>query len=52
MNTQSTEQGSLGSNPAYALPGLCNPIPAIPMPELKFLHLYDRDDEACLAVPR
>lgn len=52
MNTQSTEQGALGSNPTYTLPRLCNPILAIPMPELKFLHLYDRDNETCLAVPR
>ena len=37
VNTQSTEQGDLGSNPPSAQ--LCKPIPAIPMPELNFLHL-------------
>lgn len=37
VNTQSTEQGALGSNPPSAQ--LCKPIPAIPMPELNFIHL-------------
>lgn len=37
VNTQNTKQGALGSNPPSAQ--LCKAIPAIPMPELNFLHL-------------
>lgn len=36
-DTQNTKQGALGSNPPSAQ--LCKAIPAIPMPELNFLHL-------------
>lgn len=38
FNTQSTEGRALGSNSASALPGLCDPIPAILMPEMQSPH--------------